>query len=515
MKNTKLQRDNILILVAFVFLGFFIGGDVALLLYPMLNKPLGLPFALLFFFDNLFSIGLIVLIAYLFGERSRLLQEQASTKEYFQNEHFVYTETALRKELDKRRKKRNFHGCIAALGIKNLNSEILSLYGANAVKEINELVFLSIYQKWANEKDYLYAYNILDDFLIYKETADPISFYKELTDLAKDINAKIQENGALPASKILLGAYQCQASDTTEQMIQRASFAEKYNAATRLSDEVVVFSKDMVGEGESQRDLSYELTRALDEGQFEIYYQPKFDLKNEKFFGAEALIRWNHPIRGVLPPSLFIPFAEQTGRIIEIDRYVFRHVCMDIARWEKEGRRLLKISVNLSRKSVYDPSIFDYFVKTTEEFKVNPLLIEIELTESVAAKDTIFTAAMIRHLKEMGFGSAIDDFGVGYSSFSALKKTPFDTLKVDKSFIDDIEIDKKARDMVQCVIQIGHALDMSVIAEGVQNQKQVEILKGMGLNSIQGFFFSRALPSYEYEKFLEGNPFEKAREEKK
>jgi EAL domain-containing protein (putative c-di-GMP-specific phosphodiesterase class I) len=277
----------------------------------------------------------------------------------------------------------------------------------------------------------------------------------------------------------------------------------------------MVFSSDMVGQNESNRDLSYELKRALDEDQLEIYYQPKYDLKSGKFFGAEALIRWKHPIRGVLPPSLFIPFAENSGKIIDIDRYVFRHVCQDIQKWENADNRLLKISVNLSRKSVYDPGLLDYFKATMDEYKVNPLLIEIELTESVAARDTIYVAALLKKFKAMGLSTAIDDFGVGYSSFSSLKKIPFDTLKIDKGFIDDIEIDKKARDMVQCVIDLGHSLEMSVIAEGVQSEAQVGILRKMGLDSIQGFFYSKPLPNYDYVKFLGDNPYEKKTKERR
>jgi len=185
-----------------------------------------------------------------------------------------------------------------------------------------------------------------------------------------------------------------------------------------------------------------------------------------------------------------------------------------VQKWEKGENRLLKISVNLSRKSVYDPGLIDYFQTTLDEYKVNPLLIEIELTESVAARDTIYVAALLKKFKAMGLSTAIDDFGVGYSSFSSLKKIPFDTLKIDKGFIDDIEVDKKARDMVQCVIDLGHSLEMSVIAEGVQSEAQVTILRKMGLDSIQGFFYSKPLPNYDYVKFLGENPYEKKKREK-
>jgi EAL domain-containing protein (putative c-di-GMP-specific phosphodiesterase class I) len=403
---------------------------------------------------------------------------------------------------------------VACLGVKNLNSEVLSLYGADAVKQINEIIFRCIYERWVDKKEYFYAFNILDDFLIYNDTSDPQNFYKELKELSETILQRLKEPGNLPACRIILGAYPIATGDKPEQIVQRAAYAEKYNVSTRLSDEVVIFSSDMVGQNETNRDLSYELKRALDEGQLEIYYQPKYDLKGAKFYGAEALIRWKHPMRGVLPPSLFIPFAENSGKIIDIDRYVFRHVCQDIQKWEEADGRLLKISVNLSRKSVYDPGLIDYFQATLQQYKVNPLLIEIELTESVAARDTIYVAALLKKFKQIGLSTAIDDFGVGYSSFSSLKKIPFDTLKIDKAFIDDIEIDKKARDMVQCVIDLGHALEMSVIAEGVQSDAQVEILRKLGLDSIQGYYYSKPLPNFDYVRFLSDNPYEKKKKEK-
>jgi hypothetical protein len=308
MNNKKLIFYNWAILICFVFLGFFIGGDLGLMLWLFRNK-FTVSFAVLFFVDNICSIGIIVLIAYLLGEKKRLQREQASTKEYFQNEHFVFTETAFIQALQHKSKRNKLKGVVACIGVKNLNSEILSVYGADAVKEINEIIFRCIYEKWVERKEYLYAFNILDDFLVYKDSDDQQLFYKELRDLSNEITERLKEPGNLPACRILLGAYPIAVGDKPEQIVQRAAYAEKFNLSTRLSDEVVVFSSEMVSQNENNRDLSYELKRAIDEDQLEIYYQPKYDLKSGKFFGAEALIRWKHPLRGVLPPSLFIPFA--------------------------------------------------------------------------------------------------------------------------------------------------------------------------------------------------------------
>jgi EAL domain-containing protein (putative c-di-GMP-specific phosphodiesterase class I) len=139
--------------------------------------------------------------------------------------------------------------------------------------------------------------------------------------------------------------------------------------------------------------------------------------------------------------------------------------------------------------------------------------VDIELTESLAAKDTVFISSIIKKIKAMNFSTSIDDFGVGYSSLASLKKIPFDNLKIDKSFIDDIEVDKKARDMVSCVIELGHNMGMKVLAEGVQTEHQVDILRKLKLDDIQGYYYSKPMPSFEYENFLVKNPFEKERKE--
>jgi EAL domain-containing protein (putative c-di-GMP-specific phosphodiesterase class I) len=274
-----------------------------------------------------------------------------------------------------------------------------------------------------------------------------------------------------------------------------------------LLDEVVVYDEDMMAHNEAQRALAVELDRALKKEEFELYFQPKYSLKGKCFYGAESLIRWHHPTRGLLPPSLFIPFAEASGNIMAIDYYVFEHVCRRIAEWKKQGNPLLYISVNLSRKTVYNPGLLDYFRSMIERYQVDPRMIEIELTESIAAKDSIYIADMIKKLREIGFRTSIDDFGVGYSSFSSLKRIPFNTLKIDKTFIDDIEVNERSRAMVKMVIDLGHSLEMEVVAEGVESEKQVRLLQAMKLDNIQGYFYARALSGFDYLRFLEKHPY--------
>jgi EAL domain-containing protein (putative c-di-GMP-specific phosphodiesterase class I) len=182
-------------------------------------------------------------------------------------------------------------------------------------------------------------------------------------------------------------------------------------------------------------------------------------------------------------------------------------------KWAKEKKRLVKVSINISRKTVYDDGLIDFLSDKLKENGIDPKLLDMELTESLAARDTAFLLQLVNKIKALRMNTSIDDFGVGYSSFNSLKKLPFDTLKIDKSFIDDIEVDQKSRDIVKAIINLSHALGIWTIAEGVETREQVEILKYLGLDSIQGYYYSRPLNNYEFQKFLADNPFERKEEE--
>ncbi|MCR4562545.1 MAG: EAL domain-containing protein [Bacilli bacterium] len=453
------------------------------------------------------AAGLIALISFYVAKLSKIRIQIDNSNEYFLEPHFIYSETELTKEMDRlyRRKK---VGLFASFGIKDLQSDILATYGSNIVKQLNEMTFQTVCDYCQHHHSVIFGYSILDDFMLYKSDNDLETFIKDLVALRESIYQKIETIQNLPTVLIQIGVYERKIiHESSSDVVKNAVYARKNNPEGKLGEDIVIFNEKLVGSG-SEGEAVQELRRALAEEQFEIYYQAKFNLKTNRFTGAEALIRWIHPTRGLLPPTSFIPIAEQNGMITEIDRYVFTHVCRDISKWERERKRLVKISVNLSRGSVFDTDIISFFQEVMKENKVNPLLLEIEITESMAAKNPNFVSAFIKKLNEAGFSTSIDDFGVGYSSFSSLKKLPFNVLKIDKSFIDDIEFDKKSRDIVRSVISVGHALEMEVIAEGVQSSKQMEILRKMELDLIQGFYYSRALPCREFEKFLSNNSFE-------
>ena len=225
-----------------------------------------------------------------------------------------------------------------------------------------------------------------------------------------------------------------------------------------------------------------------------VYYQPKFNLKQRRFISSEALIRWNSPERGLLSPMKFINKAEKSGLIHKLDMYVLETVCKDLAETKRKGLRLLPVSINFSIYEFYGPNFVDGLFEMIDHYNVDPHLIELEVTESTTGVNQFLSISILKRIRERGIRILMDDFGVGYSNFSNLRNLPFDVLKVDKSLVDDIVVD-----------QIG----MEVIAEGVDNEKQVEILKECNLDTIQGYYYSRPIPKADYMKLLKSNPFEK------
>ena len=251
-----------------------------------------------------------------------------------------------------------------------------------------------------------------------------------------------------------------------------------------------------------------EVIDAFDNGEFVVYYQPKYSLAKKEFVSSEALIRWHSPEHGVLPPSKFMERIDAAGLLHELDNYVFVTVCADLEEAIKKGRRVLPVSINFSLYEFYSLDFLSSLIETVNKHHISPDLIEIEITETTTQVNQFLSLSIIKKLKEKGFRILMDDFGVGYSNIGNLRRIPFDAIKIDKSFIDDIVTDEKARKLVKCSINLGRSAGLEVIAEGVDSTEQVDILRRAKCDTIQGFYYSRALPKDQYEAFLRENPFE-------
>ena len=244
------------------------------------------------------------------------------------------------------------------------------------------------------------------------------------------------------------------------------------------------------------------LRRALERRQFLLHYQAKLDLKTGGITGMEALLRWQHPDLGMVAPAQFIPLAEETGLILPIGRWVFRTACEQSVAWQRQGLPALCMAVNLSARQFADEDIVHDIKVALDNSGLRPELLELELTESMVMHDIEHTTRVLGAIKNMGVRLAVDDFGVGYSSLGTLKRFQFDTLKVDRSIIRDLAVDKDDRAITEAIIAMGKTLSMTVVAEGVETGEQQSFLQANACDEMQGYYFSKPIAHGEFADFL-------------
>ena len=285
------------------------------------------------------------------------------------------------------------------------------------------------------------------------------------------------------------------------QLLRNADLA-LYKAKEDGRGNCWLFDERLHLEMQARSSLERHLRDALAEEQFHMVYQPQFDISTGKIVGAESLIRWRHPERGVVSPGEFIPVAESTRQIIPISNWVIRHVCQQLATWTADGLDVAKVSVNISPLHFRQEDLVDRFRQTMKESGVDPQHLEVEITEGMAMAAGDAALDTLNRLKEMGVGLSIDDFGTGYSSLSRLKDFPVDRLKIDQSFIRNASEDKSNAAISSAVIQLGHTLNLKVIAEGAETREQIELLAAAGCDEVQGFYVSRPLSAEDFVAFI-------------
>jgi diguanylate cyclase (GGDEF)-like protein len=239
--------------------------------------------------------------------------------------------------------------------------------------------------------------------------------------------------------------------------------------------------------------LEIELRRAMENGELELHYQPKVDISTNRVRSAEALVRWRHPTRGLVPPMQFIPVAEETGLIVPLGEWVLRQACSQIRRWIDAGMTPVRVAVNLSAKQFRDADLASVVKSALSDANLEPGFIELELTESAVMHNPEQSAATLARLSEMGVHISIDDFGTGYSSLSYLRRFPLDKLKIDRSFIRDLMKNPDDVSIVKAIISLAHSLRLRVVAEGVETAEQLDFLRQLGCDQYQGFYCSPAV----------------------
>jgi len=286
-----------------------------------------------------------------------------------------------------------------------------------------------------------------------------------------------------------------------EELLKHADSA-MYHAKAQGKNNFQFFADSMNRSSFERLSLENNLHKAIEHKELHLYYQPQVSVGHEKLVGMEALIRWEHPEKGFISPGEFIPVAEETGMIMQIGEWVFREACEQGARWIKQGYQINKISVNLSPRQLKDEKISNLIGSILKETGMPAEKLCIELTESALILDPEVADARLKKIKALGVSLSLDDFGTGYSSLSYLKRFPIDTLKIDQAFIRDVKVDKEDAALVKAIIAMAHGLNMDVIAEGVEEQEQLNFLSANGCDTIQGFWFSRPLPAAEMEVLL-------------
>ena len=299
------------------------------------------------------------------------------------------------------------------------------------------------------------------------------------------------------------GVRSVDASLADPEALLRDADAAMYRAKELGKARCEVFDESMRARAVERLDLEGGLRSALERGELHLLYQPQVELKSGRIIGAEALLRWQHPERGLIVPPLFIPIAEQTGLIVPIGAWVLNEACQQAAAWTNHSGRRLSMAVNVSPRQLATTEFVGIVEDALESSGLDPELLCLEITESAVLADPEAATQVLERLKALGVRLAIDDFGVGYSSLSQLKALlPVDTIKIDKSFVDGVTGEGEDRAIVDSVLRLAKGLGLTAVAEGVETAEQVEALLGLGCRLSQGFHFARPQPPDELERLL-------------
>ena len=293
-----------------------------------------------------------------------------------------------------------------------------------------------------------------------------------------------------------------QDGDTVQDLMRSADLA-MYHAKQERRGSMQFFHEELNARLIERRQLEHELQHALEHEEFELYYQPKVDVRSGEVAGVEALLRWHHPRLGVLSGGQFMPAAVETGQVVQIGQWVIASACAQARRWRDadDGFLSLPIAVNIAIPQIY-ADLPKVIYSALREYNVPPSSLQLEITESLVIRDVEKATSVLREISESGITIAIDDFGTGYSSLSVLKALPIDILKIDRSFVRDLGKNLDDNAIVEAVVNMARALALRVVAEGVETEEQLEILRELGCDEHQGYLFSKPLPAHALEEHL-------------
>lgn len=292
-------------------------------------------------------------------------------------------------------------------------------------------------------------------------------------------------------------------NNSVHELLRYADTA-MYQVKEKGRDSIEFFNEEMADKVSRQLTMEGDLHRALEESQFELYYQAKVDIQTNRIIGAEALLRWNHPVKGMISPVDFIPVLETSGMIIDVGQWVLEQACKTLVAWGEAGlwKPGMKLSINISPRQFRREAFVNDVIAVLDKYPIPENSLDMEITEGILIQRVDDAVVTMTTLSDRGISFSLDDFGTGYSSISYLKRLPVSTLKIDQGFVRDIIVDRNDRVLIETIITMGRLLDMELVAEGVEAPEQLEILKTFGCNYYQGFLFSKAVGYADFEKIL-------------
>lgn len=372
---------------------------------------------------------------------------------------------------------------------KNINDTLGHSYGDELLIDVTYRL-----KQVMDENDYLARIGGDEFVLLTQNLTDMVSYEEKIKKirnvLSYPFTLSTKEYFITVSIGIAFAPKDGKTSQTLIKNVDSAMYAAKGNGKNTHTYFDYAFNQKLTEKIETQS----ELRKAIDRGEFELYYQPQMDLETMKPVGFEALIRWNHPTRGLVFPMEFIPLAEETGLIVPIGKWVLKTACHQLQEWSNAGYTDINMAVNLSARQFKDRDFVNLILDVIEESGINPNRLDLEITETVALNDMEYAIATITELKKIGINFSLDDFGTGFSSMNYLKSLPVNKLKIDKSFLDTVMEDHVDQKIIQTIINLARNLDLNVIAEGVENDDQEKFLQSANCDEAQGYLYSKPVP---------------------
>jgi diguanylate cyclase len=399
----------------------------------------------------------------------------------------------------------NQKGLLGVIPVFTLSLDKINRINSTLGNDIGDFVICSIAQRLNNCTDKINIVARLEaaEFALVIE---PVTEKQDTVNIVQSILEIVAQAVIVESCEVYVTAsigislYPCDGCDADELL--KNAYTAMYHAQEKTGNNYQFYTQNIAYHSIDKLSQENCLRNALKRSEFEVYYEPKVEIKTGKIVGSEALVRWNHPEKGRVSPGEFIPMAEEMGLIAPLGEWVLETACRQTKAWQAEGLGLMRVAVNVSARQFEQKNLTERVSEILIETGLDPKYLELELTESLVLQDEIAVSQAFSVWKNMGIRVAIDDFGTGYASLSYSKRFPFDVIKIDKTFIRNIAEDRQNAAITIAIIQMAHSMNMTVVAEGVEDEQELAFVCEHDCDEIQGYFFSKALPKADFEALL-------------